>query len=67
MQKGVILFLFLAPLSAFTESVTIPEPTLSPNAQKYDEEHPENLDPVRSIHFFPEENTDYVLENGMLK
>ncbi len=41
----VLLFLFLAPLSAFAESVTIPEPTLSPNAQKYDEEHPENLDP----------------------
>ena len=29
--------------------------------------HPENLDPVRSIHFFPEENTDYILENGLLK
>ncbi len=29
--------------------------------------HPENLDPVRSIHFFPEENTDYILENGILK
>lgn len=29
--------------------------------------HPENLDPVSSIHFLPEENVDYILDNGILK
>ena len=35
-----------SPVPAFSEAATsepIPEPTLSPNAEKYDTEHPENL------------------------
>ena len=39
----VLLFLCLFSASALTEALQIPEPTLSPNAQKYDEAHPEDL------------------------
>ena len=38
-----LLFLCLSPVSSPAESLQIPEPTLSPNAEKYDETHPENL------------------------
>lgn len=39
-----LLFLCLSFLSSvLAEETQIPEPTLSPNAEKYDEEHPENL------------------------
>lgn len=39
-----LLFLYLLPVSsAPAEDLQIPEPTLSPNAEKYDETHPENL------------------------
>ena len=39
-----LLFVPLLPFSgAHSESDTIPEPTLSPNAEQYDETHPENL------------------------
>ena len=47
---AVLCLCFSMPLSAsFTESAaatdTIPEPTLNPNAEKYDENHPEELSP----------------------
>ena len=29
--------------------------------------HPENLDPVNSVHFLPNENQDYILDHGILK
>ena len=43
---ALLLVLFMAVSPSRAESAdTIPEPTLSPNADKYDAEHPENLAP----------------------
>ena len=49
LSSALIIFLLISlAASCFSETVTsepIPEPTLSPDAEKYDEEHPENLSP----------------------
>ncbi len=45
---AVILVVLCLPCPGSAESATpekIPEPTLSPDAEKYDEDHPENLQP----------------------
>ncbi len=39
----ISLILVLTSLTAIADTVTIPEPTLSPDAQPYDTDHPENL------------------------
>ena len=43
----VLSSLLFSPACSFSEATPepIPEPTLSPNAEKYDPEHPENLSP----------------------
>lgn len=38
------LILFIMPAVAFSDPIVIPEPTLSPEAQPYDTEHPEDLE-----------------------
>ena len=44
---SALCFFMMVLVPSFAESAqdTIPEPTLSPNAEKYDETHPENLSP----------------------